>query len=203
MVNITEEERIEVFYNYLYGDTSGKIVLISNLIISSIIGPTLMIGIVIFEVLGGDSQKRTILNRLLSACLINAAISFIGIGIMRVIRDAFGLFDYNIALTLRLFIRFFGNSAYIYYNVLTIFRYLFIVVWKRMRGVQDKFWSYFIWFSVCVFEMWHICVLFMSNFDANDGLIINLALEPVKNATFDKENTPANGRLISITSFHT
>ena len=133
MVNITEEERIEVFYNYLYGDTSGKIVLISNLIISSIIGPTLMIGIVIFEVLGGDSQKRTILNRLLSACLINAAISFIGIGILRVIRDAFGLFDYNIALTLRLFIRFFGNSAYIYYNVLTIFRYLFIVVWKQME----------------------------------------------------------------------
>ena len=34
MANITEEERIEVFYNYLYGDTSGKIVLISNLIIS-------------------------------------------------------------------------------------------------------------------------------------------------------------------------
>ena len=203
MANITEEERIDVNYNYLYGDTTGKIVLVSNLIISSIIGPTLMLGIVIFEIFGGDSQKRTILNRLLSACLINAAISFIGLGIMRTIRDAIGVFDYNLGLILRLCLRFFVNSGYIFYNILTIFRYLFIVVWKRMRGVQDKFWSYFICFSVWTFEMWHICVLFMSNFDANDALIINLALEPVKNATFDKENTPANDRLISITSLHT
>ena len=162
-----------------------------------------MLGIVIFEIFGGDSQKRTILNRLLSACLINAAISFIGLGIMRTIRDAIGVFDYNLGLILRLCLRFFVNSGYIFYNILTIFRYLFIVVWKRMRGVQDKFWSYFICFSVWTFEMWHICVLFMSNFDANDALIINLALEPVKNATFDKENTPANDRLISITSLHT
>ena len=194
MANSTEEERIDVIYNYLYGDTSGKIVLVANLIISSVIGPTLMFGIVIFEILGGDSQKRTILNRLLSACLINAAISLIGIGIMRVIRDAIGLFDYNLALIIRLFLRFFINSGYIFYNVLTIFRYLFIAVWKRMRGVQDKFWSYFICFSVWTFEMWHICVLFMSNFDANDGLIIQFAIKPITNATFDKENPPANDR---------
>ena len=203
MANFTEEERIDVIYNYPYGDTLGKIVLAFNLIISSIIGPTLMFGIVIFEILGGDSQKRTILNRLLSACLINAALSLIGIGITRAIRDALGLFDYNLALISRLFLRFFTNSGYIFYNVLTIFRYLFIVVWKRMRGVQDKFWSYFICFSVWTFELWHICVLFMSNFDANDGLIFNLALEPVKNATFDKENTPTNDRLILIISFPT
>ena len=131
MVNITEEERIEVFYNYLYGDTTGKIVLVSNLIISSIIGPTLMFGIVIFEMFGGDSQKRTILNRLLSACLINAAISFIGLGIIRTIRDAIGVFDYNLVLILRLCLRFFVNSGYIFYNILTFFRYLFIVVWKK------------------------------------------------------------------------
>ena len=192
MANITEEERIDVIYNYLYGDTTGKIVLASNLIISSIIGPTLMFGIVIFEMFGGDSQKRTIVNRLLSALLINASIAIILTGIIRTIRDAVGLLDYNQALFLRLLVRFFVNSAYIFYNILTVFRYLLIVVWKRMRGVQDTFWAFFFFFSVYTIEVWHISLLFMTNFNPNEESIIHLSQEPENNAKNGKDSLPSD-----------
>ena len=87
MANLTGAENTELLYQYLYGDVSGKIVLYSNIVISSLVGPILMIGIVIFEMFGGDSQKRTIVNRLLSALLINTAIwSFLS-GIIKTSRD--------------------------------------------------------------------------------------------------------------------
>ena len=103
MANFTGEivNKHELLYMYLYGATPGKIVLYSDIVVSSLIGPILMFGIVIFEMFGGDSQKRTIVNRLLSAFLINAAIVSILVGISRITRDTAGLLDYNLALTLR------------------------------------------------------------------------------------------------------
>ena len=192
MSNYTEGDRIEIFYNYLYGDITGKLVLFSNLILSSVIGPILMFGIVIFEMFGGDSQKRTIVNRLLSALLINASIAIILTGIIRTIRDAVGLLDYNQALFLRLLVRFFVNSAYIFYNILTVFRYLLIVIWKRMRGVQDTFWAFFFFVSVYTFEVWHISLLFMTNFNPNEESIIYLSQEPERNAKNGKDSLPSD-----------
>ena len=51
MANLTGAENTESLYLYLYGDVSGKIVLYSNIVASSLVGPILMIGIVIFEML--------------------------------------------------------------------------------------------------------------------------------------------------------
>jgi len=48
MANITGVDSTDFLYQYLYGDVSGKMVLYSNIIISSLVGPILMIGIVIF-----------------------------------------------------------------------------------------------------------------------------------------------------------
>ena len=113
------ETKTEVLYNYLYGDIPGKIVLYSNLLLSSVIGPILILGIVIFEMFGGDSQKRTILNRLLSALLINIAVSCVINGIIRSIRDAFGLLSFKLALFFRISVLFFMSTAYIFYTILT------------------------------------------------------------------------------------
>ena len=57
MSNITEEieNKTELLYDFLYGDTPGKIVLYSNIALCSLIGPILMLGIVTFEMFGGDS----------------------------------------------------------------------------------------------------------------------------------------------------
>ena len=123
MANITGVDNTDLLYQYLYGDVSGKMVLYSNIIVSSLVGPILMIGIVIFEMFGGDSQKRTIVNRLSSGLLINAAIWSFLLGITKASRDVIGLLDYNTALFLQLAARLFSNAGYIFYNVLTIFRY--------------------------------------------------------------------------------
>ena len=54
----------ELLYESLYGGTQGKILLYWSIFQFSFVGPVLMFGIVIFEMFGGDSQKRTIINRL-------------------------------------------------------------------------------------------------------------------------------------------
>ena len=131
MSNVTGmfDTRNEALYDYLYNDTGGKIILYFNIVLTSFIGPGLMVGIVAFEMFGGDSQKRTIMNRLLSAMLINAAILSIFYGICRITRDAVGPLDYTTAMFFRISGSFFRLAAYFFYNALTVFRFLFIVVW--------------------------------------------------------------------------
>ena len=198
MSNITEEieNKTELLYDFLYGDAPGKTVLYSNIALCSLIGPILMLGIVTFEMFGGDSQKRTIVNRLLSAVLINISIIGVIAGFTRVIRDVDGLIDFNLAMFLMLSSKFFKNAAIILYNVLTIFRFLFIVVWKRMTGVHDKFWSYFICCAAYLLSLWFIIVLVSIGFHPNDDLLINLTKEDKENKTHDDENTFLTNRYL-------
>ena len=194
MTNLTGAERTELLYQYLYGDVSGKIVLYSNIVVSSLVGPILMIGIVIFEMFGGDSQKRTIVNRLLSALLINTAIWSFLLGITKASRDIVGLLDYNTALFLQISARLFSNTAYIFYNVLTIIRYLFIVVWKRMRGFQDKFWSSFFCFSAYTLSVWFIIVYLMSGFHPDQDLLIRITKNSTENVALNYNNSTSTNR---------
>ena len=198
MSNITEEieNKTELLYDFLYGDTSGKIILYSNIVLCSLIGPILMLGIVAFEMFGGDSQKRTIVNRLLSAVLINISIIGVIAGFTRVIRDVDGLIDFKLAMFLTLSTKFLRNAAIMLYNVLTIFRFLFIVVWKRMTGVHDKFWFYFIWCTAYLLSLWFIIVLVSIGFHPNDDLLINLTKEDKENKTHDDENTFLTNRYL-------
>ena len=46
------DEKSELFYYYLYGTVEEKIILYSTLFLTSIIGPILSFGIVIFEMFG-------------------------------------------------------------------------------------------------------------------------------------------------------
>ena len=174
------DNRSAILYDYLYGDATGKTTLYINILLSSLLGPTLMFGIVIFEMFGGDSQKRTILNRLLSAILINSVILSIISGICRIARDVVGPFDYNTALFIRISASFFKLAAYFFYNTLTICRFLFIVVWKRMKGIQDKFWAYFLCILAYVLSFWYVTELLLSGFHPNDDLLINLTQEAIK-----------------------
>ena len=194
MDNITDKIETEILYNHLYGDISGKVVLYLNATLSSLIGPILMIGIVIFEIYGGDPQKRTIVNRLLSALLFNTAIWSVILGIILISRDVNGLLNFNLAMLLRLSANFFANVVYIYYNILTIFRYLFIVIWKRMRGVQDQFWSYVFFLSAYSLSFWFNIVYIMAGFQPNQDLLVYLTKEPTENMIMNNNNTTENIR---------
>ena len=178
----------EVLYNYLYGDIEWKIILYTTIFLILIIGPILMFGIVIFEVFGGDSQKRTILNRLLSGFLINAAIFGVIIGVSRIVRDCYGLVDSRLGLFIRVARMNVKIASYLFFLCLTIWRYLFIVVWKRMRGVQDNFFSTFISLSIYAFSAWVTIAKLTIGFHPNQVLFIYLSDKPMTNSTtLDKE----------------
>ena len=178
----------EVLYNYLYGVIEWKIILYTTIFLNFIIGPILMFGIVIFEIFGGDSQKRTILNRLLSGSLINAAIFGIIIGVSRIVRDCYGLVDSRLGLSIIVARMIVKNASYMFFFCLTIWRYLFIVVWKRMRGVQDNFFSTFITLSIYAFCAWVAMAKLIIGFHPNQVIFIYLSDKPITNSTAtDKE----------------
>ena len=191
---MTEANNTDTLYGYLYGDFSGKIILYSNIAATSLGGPLLMIGIVIFEMLGGDSQKRTIVNRLLSALLINIVLWSLLLGIIRIARDVVGLLEMNVSLFLRISAQFFLNAIYIFYNALTIIRYLFIVVWKRMRGVQDKFWSWLFYLSAYSLSFWINTVFILTGYHPDQGLLICITAETQENVALNNKNITTSNR---------
>ena len=66
---------LDNLHEYLYGSIWTKIFLYwIAVFITHIIGPILLSGMIIFETFGGDSQKRNVINRLLSLCWANQII---------------------------------------------------------------------------------------------------------------------------------
>ena len=173
----------EILYEFLYGNFEGKIILYITIFFIFLIGPILMLGIVTFEMFGGDSQKRTILNRLLSGFLGHAAVFGFMMGVSRIIRDCYGLVDSQLGMYIQFTRMVLRNAAYLYYCNLTIWRFLFIVVWKRMRGVQDDFFSTFITLSIYVFCVWVNVAKIVVGFNPNERLFIYLYDKPKANAT--------------------
>ena len=185
MQNINENltQNGEVLYEYMYGGIQGQLILYSSTFLFSFVGPILMFGIVIFEMFGGDSQKRTIVNRLLSAVLVNTAMWSILIGITTIARSTIGLMDYDLALFLRLLAMFLRISISIFYDFLMISRFLFIVVWKRMRGVQDKFWMLFLVITTYVVSFWIVGCIYLSGTHPNSGQLLPLVKASAKSTT--------------------
>ena len=186
MSNLTSmfDEQSELFYSHLYGTAEEKIILYISLFLTSVIGPILSLGIVIFEMFGGDSQKRTIVNMLLSAVLWNVAIMGVIMGILRVTRDILGLLDLQyVVIVILLMQKVFKFSIFFLYTLLTITRYLFIVVWKRMRGVEDKFWCAILTSSSYLISLWLVCCGICSGVDPQMTHFIKLYKEFKQNET--------------------
>ena len=173
----------EILYEFLYGDFKGKIILYISIFFVYLIGPILMLGIVKFEMLGGDAQKRTIINRLLSGLLGNVTFFGFIMGVSRIIRDGYGLVDSRLGMYIQFTRMVLRNAAFLYYGNLTIWRFLFIVVWKRMRGVQDYFFSTVTTLSIYVFCVWVNVAKIIEGFDPNERLLIYQYDKPKANAT--------------------
>ena len=160
MTNLTSEldEKSELLYSYLYGNVEQKIILYVTLFLTSVIGPILCFGIIIFEKFGGDSQKRPVVNMILSAALLNFSMMGVMMGILRVTRDIFGILDFHYVVIIILLIqRVFKFAVVIFYTLLTITQYLHVVIWKRMRGVKDKFWWAFLNSSTYLVSFMVVC----------------------------------------------
>ena len=169
------DNEANILYDYLYGNLEGKLALYSSLFFSSIVGPVLMIGIILYENFGGDRQKRTIMNRLLSWMM--AALSTLRIlnGILRIVRDSYGLIPFDIMLWYYFVEGFLKVSLVVYYNVLSMVRYLYIVIWKRMKVIDDDFWCTFTVLSTICVSSALSGYSFMSEADPNTSYSIKMA----------------------------
>lgn len=144
LLNVSTDFKLNSLHTYLYGTVPAKIVYFFMLFITHIIGPILVSGIIIFEKYGGDSQKRNVINRLHSMALMNQILLSILLGVCRVWREIFGLIDFNIMLWIESFAYIFCANYILFMNEMTILQYLYIIVWKRIRVLDDGFFAFFL-----------------------------------------------------------
>ena len=139
-ISVECESNSNAIYEYMYGDVASYIMYYVFIVLSLTVGPLLCISIVLYEHFGADRQKRTILNRILSFILSNIAILSFFWGLLRILRDALGLLPPLSITWLLFFTKSIAYSTHLFAAELAIFRFLFIVVWKRMKAINDEFW---------------------------------------------------------------
>ena len=66
IVRVSTNTELERLYDYMYGSMTCKISYILLLLLTYILGPLLLLGVIAYEKRGGDPQKRNIINRLQS-----------------------------------------------------------------------------------------------------------------------------------------
>ena len=124
------------------------------------IGPILMLGIVLFEINGGDSQKRNIINRLQSIALINLITFTCILGGCKIWRQTVGLIPYNTMKILESVGYVICTNIILLMDEMTILKYLHIIVWKRVKGLNDEFMAFFCALTTLV---WSLTITFIDH----------------------------------------
>ena len=160
-------------YEYLYGDVTSYIMYYAVIVVSVIVVPLLCISIVLYERFGADTQKRTILNRILSFILLNVTILSLFWGVLRIVRDSIGLLPSGSVTWLFFFWKSIGHSTLLFASELAIFRFLFIVVWKRMKAINDEFWMCVLAMSTYVIAFYTLLTEYLigAGLEGNTGII--------------------------------
>ena len=143
-------------YQYLYGDTLSCIIYYAVIVLVLVVGPLLCTGIVLYERFGADSHKRTILNRLSSFFFINFAIQSIIWSILRILRDTIGLLPSHLVTPILAFSHNLSLSSLLFITEVTVLRFMFIVVWKRMKAINDEFWGAMCFVSTHMISMFFV-----------------------------------------------
>ena len=135
-------------YEYLYkANFASSVFYYILLLIILIFGPFLCVTIVVYENFGSDRQKRTIINRLSSHVFSNIAINSFIWSILRIIRDNVGLLSHSLTASINSLSAVVWISSTLFITELVIFRFLYIVVWRRMKEINDEFWHYILLLS--------------------------------------------------------
>lgn len=123
----------------LYGSTLAKISFGFMIALNHAIGPVLLLGIVLFEMNGADPQKRNLINILFSLALINLIIFTFLLGGCKLWRQIVGLIEFNTMIVIERVGYIVCTNFILLMDQMTILRYLQIVVWKRVKGLNDGF----------------------------------------------------------------
>ena len=131
-----------IVYEYLYGGSFSCVIYYAVIALILVIGPLLCTAIVLYEHFGADRHKRTLLNRLSSLIFINFALQSIIWSILRILRDTLGVLPSHLTTPILAISHNLSMSSLLFVTELTTIRYLYIVVWKRMKEINDEFWGF-------------------------------------------------------------
>ena len=159
VTNFSSNIELDLFHNYLYGTIAAKCGYYFGMFLLHVVGVLLLLGVTLFETFGGDPQKRNILNRLVSICCANQILVSIILGICRVYRDVDGLIDISVMTWLEGFGEVCILSTQFFLAEMTILRFFYIVIWKRVRVLEDSFWTTYL---AAVTYLWAISLTIIS-----------------------------------------
>ena len=157
-INNSTNAKLERFHEELFGYPTARFSQILLLIVNHIIGPILLSGIIAYEKYGGDPQKRNIINRLQSMSIASLIITTEIFGIVKILREIFGLIDFNAMIWIEcLFCMFFCN-ALLFFAEMSVLHLLYIVVWKRVKAINDELWACFLAITTNLVSIWVVLV---------------------------------------------
>ena len=157
-INNSTNAKLERFHEELFGYPTARFSQILLLIVCHIIGPILLSGIIAYEKYGGDPQKRNIINRLQSMSIASLIITTEIFGIVKTLREIFGLIDFNVMIWIEcLFCMFFCN-ALLFFAEMSVLHLLYIVVWKRVKAMNDELWACFLAITTNLVSFWVVLV---------------------------------------------
>ena len=156
--NVSTNTKLEALHEKLYGSPATSFLYVLILIINHIIGTLLLGGIIAYEWYGGDPQKRNIINRLQSLGLVNLIMSSTILGIVRVVREIVGLIDFDFMFWTECLFCMCVCNTILFFTQMSVFQFLYIVVWKRVKGLNDEFWAAFLIGTTYVMSFWVVLV---------------------------------------------
>ena len=131
----------ENYNDNLYGSTLAKVARTFLLFIQHVVGPILIFGIIAYEKKSGDPQKRNIINRLQSLLFENMIFINVTLSVWKIFIEIFGLKSFSAIFWLECFIDIGFVNVSLLFAEITIIQFMYIVVWKRVKEINDEFWS--------------------------------------------------------------
>ena len=154
ILSVSANTRLERRHEYLYGSPSAKIAQFFLMFINQVVGTILLAGIIAYEKRGGDPQKRNIINRLQSILFENMIVVKTVIGIGKLSREIFGLIDFSVMIWLEFVIGIALYNITLIFIEIAVIQFMYIVVWKRMKQINDEFWSFYLNVTTSCLSFW-------------------------------------------------
>ena len=76
------------------------------------------------------------------------------IGVCRLWREIFGLIDNSYMIGVECFVSILSSNFVFLITEMTIIRYLYIIVWKRVKEIDDEFWACFLNIVTTFYSSW-------------------------------------------------
>ena len=174
-LEISTNTKLEILHEKLYGSPATSFLYVLILILNHVIGTLLLGGIIAYEWYGGDPQKRNIINRLQSLGLVNLIMSSTILGFVRVVREIVGLIDFNFMFWTECLFCMCVCNTILFFTEMSVFQFLYIVVWKRVKGLVDEFWGAFLIGTTYAVSFWVVLIDHISQRMITTNLLVHTA----------------------------